>query len=90
MLTVAVGYGYNKYSAEVEILKANNKYLVETKGCCEAHQMFVAEKEEAVKLSSETHVANTDRLMNMFKSARTQWMIAEGTLSGRRNSAPSN
>ena len=60
MLAVAVGYGYSKYSAEVEIL---NKQLIETKGCCEAHQMCVANKEEAVKQSSETHVAKTDQLL---------------------------
>ena len=39
--------------------------------------MFVAEK-EAVKLSSETHVASTDRLMNMFKSVQNSLADSRG------------
>ena len=77
ILALAVGYAYSKYS-EVEILKTKNEQLTETKGHCEAHKMFVVEKEDAVKKSSETHLANTDRLMNMLMNAQDSLANSRG------------
>ena len=81
ILAVAVGYGYSKYSevqllnSEVELFKAKNEQLIETKRRSEAHML----KEKAMKLTSETHVANTaDRLMNMLKSVQDSMADSRG------------
>ena len=77
LLAVSVWHAYSKNS-EVELLKTKNEKLIETKGRCEAREMFISEKEEAVKQSSETHVANTDRLMDMLKDVQDSLVISRG------------
>ena len=67
ILVVAVGFAYSKH-CEVESLKAKIEELIETKGRYEAHKKFVVEKEEAIKMSSETHLANTNQWMDIIKS----------------------
>ena len=67
ILLVALGFAYSKH-CEVESLKAKNEELIETKGRYEAHKMFTAEKVEAVKLSGETQLANTNQWMDIVKS----------------------
>ena len=67
VVTFAIGIAYNKH-CEVESLKAKNEELIETKGRYEAHKMFAAEKVEAVKLSGETQLANTNQWMDIMKS----------------------
>ena len=62
-------------NSEVEILEAENEQLIETKRRSEAHMLKV----KAMKLTSETHVANTaDRLMNMLKSVQDSMADSRG------------
>ena len=69
VLTVSVGYAY----VELDALKAKNELLIETKGRFETYKMFIDKK-----LSNETQVANTGRLMDMLMHAQDSLANSRG------------